>query len=356
MTFVEERCIYCGSVFDATKGEGDHILPAALGEFKDDVRFRRICPRCNSRIGAYEQQVMQCGPENLFRSIVFPTSNRLKRRGQGRTKGAMGAPAPEVTVQLSHGKSLAARSLANPRESIALDNLFVRDADGVEKAIRLFPGLRADQLRQRIDELNLKEVKELRLDSCDANCAEFLALISKAWPTMTIQQQSSMNAGIHQVPTRITFTVNIHYFQAIAKIGFHYYLAHSKRNYRGDEPEFAGIRAFILNGGEKDDIFHPSGRTFATPFGEVRPGMAITCSSWCHLLAADETIDVVVVYVSLFVGPERIGNPHYITLGRIGARIVSPDFVWGHVYLYEKISGKGRFSGRVMPTMMTRLG
>ena len=87
MASVTERCIYCDSPFDSSRGEGDHIIPAALGEFEGDVHFRRICPKCNSRIGAYEQQIMQCGPENLLRTLVSPSSKRLKRRGRGRTSG-----------------------------------------------------------------------------------------------------------------------------------------------------------------------------------------------------------------------------------------------------------------------------
>ena len=267
----------------------------------------------------------------------------------------MHAPAPEFTAQLSHGKVLADPSPTDPRSLVAVDHVFVCDVNGLEKSVRLFPGLNAEQLRKRVAGLNLGKLKEVRLDSCDANTAEFLSLISQVWPDMKFGPQSTMEAGIHRVPTRATFTTNIHYFQAIAKIGFHYYLAHSKRSYRGDEPMFAGIRAFIMDGGEKDEFFHSSGRTFVTPFGEVRPGQAITCGTWCHLVAADETVDVIVAYVSLFVGPDRIGSPHCITLGKIDSRITSPDFLWGHVYQYEKTGRNGRFAGRVLPTTVTQI-
>ncbi len=68
------RCIYCPKEFDPSRGEGDHILPAALGEFRGDVRFRGQCPSCNNVIGRFEQQVVQSGPEagpTLHRPPIF---------------------------------------------------------------------------------------------------------------------------------------------------------------------------------------------------------------------------------------------------------------------------------------------
>src|SRR5438105_4823171 len=47
------RCIYCPKEFDPSRGEGDHILPAALGEFQREVRFRGQCPSCNNTIGHF---------------------------------------------------------------------------------------------------------------------------------------------------------------------------------------------------------------------------------------------------------------------------------------------------------------
>lgn len=46
-----EQCIYCGSAFDPAAGDGDHIFPAALGEFLGFDVFRGACTPCNNRIG-----------------------------------------------------------------------------------------------------------------------------------------------------------------------------------------------------------------------------------------------------------------------------------------------------------------
>jgi hypothetical protein len=60
------------------------------------------------------------------------------------------------------------------------------------------------------------------------------------------------------------FVVDDKYFRAIAKIGFHYVLKHLA--FRGDEDEFAGIRKFIMEGGDisafvshsKEQIMEPA--------------------------------------------------------------------------------------------------
>ena len=54
-------CIYCQKPVDLRRGQGDHVIPAALGRFEDDLRFRRICRTCNRAIGKCEDQLLRCG-------------------------------------------------------------------------------------------------------------------------------------------------------------------------------------------------------------------------------------------------------------------------------------------------------
>src|SRR5207253_22714 len=84
------KCIYCSVAFDGAKGGGDHIIPAALGEFRNDTRFRNCCPHCNNRIGRSEQVVLHCGPEAFFRRVVKPALPASRRRGRSMVKAAMG--------------------------------------------------------------------------------------------------------------------------------------------------------------------------------------------------------------------------------------------------------------------------
>src|SRR5437763_603166 len=94
-----ENCIYCRIVFDASRGEADHILSCQLGEFENDIRFRRICRACNSRIGKCEEQFLRCAPELYGRMKVNPKVPTVRRRRQSqKLLGAMGAPGPQFTM------------------------------------------------------------------------------------------------------------------------------------------------------------------------------------------------------------------------------------------------------------------
>jgi len=80
--------------------------------------------------------------------------------------------------------------------------------------------------------------------------------------------------------------------------------------------------------------------------------MAPSC--WCHILAADETAEVVVVFMLLFAGPECVPKPTYVTLGRLQNEIIVPTGVWGNHFIYEEDT-KGSYAGKVVDMSLTRL-
>src|SRR5262249_18993442 len=140
----------------------------------------------------------------------------------------------------------------------------------------------------------------------DQNTAQYLELVKVACPNAKLTELQSSDAGSHLTPTRNTFTVDVRYFQAIAKIGFHYYLCHTRRNVSGAEPEFAAIRNFIQNGGEVDQFVQERSSQFKMPFGDLGNGVICVPEKWCHLLAVDERASNISAYVQMFVGPKIV--------------------------------------------------
>jgi len=351
----EEKCIYCGKAFDATRGAGDHIIPAQLGEFRGDVRFRRICPKCNSRIGRSEQQLLQCGPENFFRDIVNPAAPPGRRRGRSRVKGALGAASPEFTIDRDDHRELVQPSRDHPQDARPVDQIVIHDGAGGEHHIRLFPRMRPEQLRERVRSRGVKEVSIAWLSCDEGKWPTYVDLLTRAWPKTRFEERPPIEPGVHRVRVGVKFTVNDHYFRAIAKIGFHYYLAHSRRGFSGDEPCFKGIRDLIMDGGNIDQFFHSRGGRFVLPVDVKTAGLTATPAQWCHVLAADETAGVAVAYVRLFVGPGSIPPPHYVTLGSFPSEIISPSYVWGHIYVYDTDQAPSGFAGHVGPAGVTCL-
>lgn len=302
-----------------------------------------------------EQQLLQCGPESFFRALVKPTVPAKRRRGRSQAMSAAGAPAPERTVNLGDHHELVTTAPDNAHDVFPVDQLVIHDEKEQEHFIRLFPGMRPEQLKERVEKAGIKKIPKAWAHFDDGRSDEYKRLFEAVWPKANLEDLAPTEPGERQLPGRIKLTVTDHYFRALAKIGFHHYLAHSRRGFRGDEDCFASIRAFIMNGGHKDHFFQQSGRTFAMPFGHLASGGGLTPSQWCHVLAADESGNQVVVYVQMFVGPGCVPSPYYITLARIDSSLVIPSFVWAHVYLYDDPQQSGRYAGGVVDAQIARL-
>ena len=351
-----DKCIYCGILFDPNKGEGDHILPVQLGEFRNDSRFRIICTSCNNKIGKSEQQFLQCGPQSFFRDLVKPKIPKKRQRGCSRVKGgAMGAPSPKSTIDHGDHRELVEPSKDNPTNVYALDQIVIHDDQGEEYFIKLFSGMHSEQLKDRIEKHGISKIDKTWLHCDLERCSEFQQLMKKVWPKTDIKSLPETEAGTHHIDGRIAFKMTDHYFRSIAKIAFHYYLIHSRRGFRGDEQCFGHIRDFVMNGGNVQPFFKQSGPKFVTPFGKIPSGGVITPNRWCHIIAADESDKLAVVHLQLFAGPGCDTRSHYIKLADIKSIILISDPTWGHVYLYDESPSSDRYAGQVEQAQITRI-
>lgn len=347
-------CIYhaespdCIQSFDPRKGEGDHIIPAAFGEFEDDVRLHCICPKCNNHIGRCEQELLQCAPEAMLRRFVKPTSKRLRHRGTGQVKAVAGVPGPQYTAALGGHPQLIQPSPDDPRGAFSIDQLVILGENDIKHYIKLFPGMRPEQLQKRIADTNVPPGWTARLHCDEQHWEKFVQLVKQAVPTCKIDEGSPTEAGMHRGHGLTTFTTTDASYRAIAKIGFHYYLAHSQRCH-GDEPGFSRIRDFIMNGGRVAEFFEGSRARFVLPF---QPPWYP--ANYCHVLAADESEETVVANLHLFLGP-GIDRPAYsVVLGSVGSKVIVPGFVRAHVYLYGEATNPHLYAGRVVSATVTR--
>jgi hypothetical protein len=348
-------CIYCGVYFDTSKGEGDHVLPVQLGEFRNDQRFRRICPNCNSKIGHSEQQLLACAPEAFFRRLVNPKVPSKRQRGKSPVKGAMGVPSPESTIDHGDHRELVYRSSENPMNAYPVDQIVIHDDKENEYFIKLFSGMKKKHIEEQMTKKGITKVQKIWFHFDDPKGDEFENLIDEAFPDLQKHRLPYREAGIIQIDGRITFKFNDHYFRAVAKMAFHYYLIHSRRGYRGDETIFNPIRNFIMNGGDHKPFFNQEGPKFEMPFGDLPSGGVITPDGWCHVLSAYEEEKCIVAYVQLFVGRGCIPQSYHVKLAEMDNNIVVPKAIWGHVYLYDKTASKDHYAGEVKEADVTRL-
>jgi|SRR5580692_1880953 hypothetical protein len=103
----------------------EHYLPAALGNFRDDVRLRDyICTSCQQRFSSLEDVFMHHGPEAFFRHMIGVRGRKKHRKKNifyERTAGMAPLtviaqqPGQDYTV-LWHTYSLAAVAQRSPAQ------------------------------------------------------------------------------------------------------------------------------------------------------------------------------------------------------------------------------------------------
>ena len=176
-----ERCIYCSQEFHPTQGQGDHIISGQLGEFRNDLRFRRICRACNSLIGRSEQQFLQCGPEAFFRKVVQPALRRQRQSGPS-ARGALGMPPPKSVIRSGDHSELVKPIPGDHHAVTHVDHIVIRGEDGSDYEVPLFRGMRPEQLRKKVAAASITDSLQGILMALSAVILPLIALIAVGGP------------------------------------------------------------------------------------------------------------------------------------------------------------------------------
>jgi hypothetical protein len=233
-----------------------------------------------------------------------------------------------------------------------MDQIVVADEAGHEYPIPLYQSMTDQALNGQVQDLVRKhEIKgtiSIRWNCSEERQDECESLIRQIWPGAEQKSLPPLEAGRHTADGRIEFRFSDHYFRALAKIAFHYYLATSNR-VTGRETGFAPIRSFIRDGGDIDSFFTRQRRfALALPPGTA-PGR------WGHILAALESRNSVTAYVALFVGPLGRQIGYHVSLGQVAAALVLPDFAWQHAFIYDEKPVSTGTVGEAYPVTLTKL-
>jgi HNH endonuclease len=344
-------CIYCSTEIDPSRGAGDHVIPAALGRFRDDLRFRRICRDCNTKLGALEEVLLRSAPEALFRRFV--PAGRGKRGSAW--VAAKGGARPLTTRDHDDHTELIELCPENPENALPIDQLVVRDTKGVEHHLSLFPDMTAASLRRKIADAAPAPNSPMSLHAEDPNHDVYVGLLAELYPDSPYIEGESVDEGVHRVRGQTVFHFSTDYFRALAKIAFHYYLVVNQRGFCGDEPEFTDIRCFIMEGGELEEFFCGGGSQFVSPYREIPGGGALLPAVWGHALAVDEEEREAVVNVMLLAGPKRLAPSHHIRVARFNSPIIVPRAQSAHVYIYYSELDEKGYSGFVSESPVYRV-
>lgn len=140
-----------------------------------------------------------------------------------------------------------------------------------------------------------------------------------------------------------TFEVTDRHFRAIAKVAFHYCLAEFP-HLTGREPEFHGIKHYIIQGGDEEKwVTQVRGQIVDDFRGNMVP------ERYCHILALQKDYQRIIAKIQFFAGPRGVPEHYYqVFLGKNPERIWCPESR-GHQLVYHNEPDPEGYWGRMDP-------
>jgi len=203
-------------------------------------------------------------------------------------------------------------------------------------------------LLKHLSEHNLEKADPVYYFSAPEEWDDLAAIIHQLWPDEKVNRMPVIEDK-STVATPVKITVTDHYFRALAKIGFHYFLAVSQPRFKGTETAFEPIRSFIRDGkGRPEDFVVQNDKPI---LHDLDRGYSI--SRLGHLLTARIGMRWIKARVQFFIGPEYLPPIFDIRLGRNPSKIIYPER-FGHFYYYFSEEDKSSYDGEVAPIRIVR--
>jgi hypothetical protein len=335
-------CLYCPEEADSL----EHPLPAAFGEFEAAPLLEgRICETCNNkRLGVLDEQLTRCGPEAILRKFFGVQGRTTHNKVNLHYRGSAGGRRLEMKA---YDESLGAEvelELKGGREVRQLCQIVFVEASGRTHHLPVPHDLRdPEKLLAEYRKLGVTDPATAKaILICDPEESIWLKpLITAAWPKVTFGE-GTPGATNYEQGAVIAIQVTLRYFQAIAKIGFHYFLTQFPE-FDGSEPYFSDIRSFIIT--ERGPVSLAKkfiGKCHNPLLGNMSNGARP--DGWVgHIVTAERTADACTAHVQLFICEDYPAPAYSIRLAMNGD--IAAVRGSGHAYIYFKDGPKGRFSG-----------
>jgi hypothetical protein len=341
------QCLYCENQGDSL----EHVLPAAFGEFRDAPNLvGRICKSCNnSRLGVLDEQLTRSGPEAFLRRFYGVQGRTSHPAINPFYRGSAGGKHLEM---LSHDPKLGFDVLIECEKGVfrQVRQLVFVEKTGSTYHVPIREGTTPEELLAAVQELGVKEPCDTHVLYDPVTEEWVLELIKTLWPASTAAESTTLASTVYDGAVGKIVVTN-RYFRAVAKIGFHYFLAvHPK--YTGHERMFSDVKRFIVRESNSIDEVNAfvgtRGNALLGPMlnPDVRP------NGWrAHILTADTTPTEHLSFVQTFV-TEDWRSPVYVV--RLAPNIEGAELqTTGHAFVYDSNGPEGRYSGDALPLEVT---
>lgn len=341
-----KACLYCGE--SDKKFCKAHILPESLGAFKNQpTLLNKVCAECDTEIGKFEDQFSHTGLAALLRPVIGLSLD--KNRSPFRRRFAGHGPIEMKTNYLGTNDILLEPDGigdANFPPAMPVPQLHFVFANGEKKCIRIQPeSLAPEKILEVIGNSMPKQM--IAYGVYDNEYENICKICRQAGIPLSDEIQIHPSTDKSVLPVKATgySTYDQRYFQAIAKIAFHYYLGINLEYcyHKGLEDIFDPLRQFIRYGKGNPESFVTQKKGYFVD--DFRNGWRPPF--YGHLFVSELSNKNIIVKVQFFVGP-NIDPPYYEVLLCENPFIIKmhPQ-KFGHNYAYIEPSKQKQYTGTI---------
>lgn len=307
----------------------EHYLPRALGKFQGLEPLRnRVCRECNSEIGKLETQFLRAGHVGFFRWLLgihgydeLPPSPFYK--------GSLGTKPIYMlgrTSEMSY--DILWENYPGTEEIFPLRQIVFYHPLVGHRPAPIFDWMKGNPngFREYLESEGLDQWALIQLFAAEEEISWVEALIRtiggdppKHWGHTEFRSPQRLQLIAH-------LNVTNAYFQAIAKVGFHYTLKMFP-DLTGHEYEFSKIKDYIWSGeGENFVVEH------IKPFVE-NFNLGYRPTHWMHILAVEKSPDRIIARAQFFVGPRSMPPSYEIKIGKDPRNIIGQPEIRSHQFV-----------------------
>jgi len=321
----------------------EHYLPAALGNFRNDVRLRDyICTGCQQNFSRLEDVFMHHGPEAFFRHMIGVRGRKKHRKKNIFYDRTAGMPPLTVIAQQPGQGYTVLWQIDGIAEGFQMKQLVFRDEQNTDIHLPFRPGQLAKDFERFRKEHKGKPLRLITYVYDTANPAEEQEIELVCSDFLNGKRSEPMIPEGGNIEAEMRAALSLPYLQAIAKIGFHFVLAHFP--FTGLEPQFDGIKRFIFTGNDPANFV----QSMQEPFVEELKNPNAVLKRWCHLISAQYDYDTIEARMQFFAGPKLQPLVWRVMLGASPSRVVE-TCAKGFNYHYFHAADKEGYVGAMTP-------
>jgi hypothetical protein len=321
----------------------EHYLPAALGNFRDDVRLRNyICTRCQQNFSSLEDVFIHHGPEAFFRNMIGVSGRKRHRKKNIFYERTAGMPPLKVIAQQPGQDFTVLWQMDSMSEGRQMKQLVFRDEQNIDIHLSFVPGRLAKDFERFRKENKGKPLRLITYVYDTANPAEEQEIELLCCDFLKGVRGEPLVPEGGNIEAEMRAGISLPYLRAVAKIGFHFVLAHFP--FTGLERQFDGIKRFIFTGDDHARFV----QSMHEPFVEELKNPNALLKRWCHLLSAQYDYDSVEARMQFFAGPELQPLVWRVMLGSSPSHVAG-TYSKGFNYHYFDVPDKEGYVGAMTP-------